>query len=58
MKNSSIFPIYALQLMDAMNPIVYDSNYKPYSKSPLTKKQIKARNKNKRTKQARKKQRK
>jgi len=34
------------------------SNYCSYSKSPLNKKQVKARNKNKASKQARKKQRK
>jgi hypothetical protein len=56
MSNMSIFPIYTLAMMDAMNPIPY-SNYKSYSKTPLTKKQVKSRNKNKRAKQARKKQR-
>jgi hypothetical protein len=52
----SIFPFYNLAMVDAMNPI-YASNYKSFSKTPLTKKQVKSRNKNKRAKQARKKQR-
>ena len=56
MSGMSIFPFYNLAMMDAMNP-VYDLNYKSFSKTPLTKKQVKSRNKNKRAKQARKKQR-
>jgi len=55
MSNMPIFPFYNLAMMDVMNPI-YDLNYKSYSKTPLTKKQVKSRNKNKRAKQARKKQ--